>query len=140
MSYLSIGKVSIHTGCHIETIRFYEKEGLLPKPERTEGGHRLYSDTQVKRLVFIRRCRELGFSMEEIRQLLSIVDADLVSCKKVKAITESHIQDIRLKIKDLKKMEKTLTELSNQCSGKDIPDCPIIDVLQNSQLDLESLS
>ena len=72
---LSIGRVAAETGCHIETIRYYEKEGLLPAPERTKGGHRLYTRQMVERLLFIRRSRELGFSMGEIRQLLSLVDA-----------------------------------------------------------------
>ena len=67
---LSIGKVAAQTGCNIETIRFYEKESLLPQPGRTEGGHRLYTTEMVQRLVFIRRSRELGFSMNEIRQLV----------------------------------------------------------------------
>lgn len=135
MTGYSIGKVAGYTGCKVETIRYYEKEGVLPEPERTEGGHRLYSVEIVKRLVFIRRCRELGFSMDEIRQLLSIVDAERVSCEQVKTITDLHIQDIKLKIRDLKKMERTLSGLSNRCSGKDIPDCPIIDVLQSSHFD-----
>ena len=86
---LSIGKVSAKTGCNIETIRFYEKETLLPAPDRTEGGHRLYSTKLVERLVFIRRSRELGFSMAEIRQLLSLVDGEQVSCERVKQIAAS---------------------------------------------------
>ena len=134
MNQLSIGKVAARTGCNIETIRFYEKQGLLTVPDRTEGGHRIYSGDQVKRLIFIRRCRELGFSMETIRQFLSIVDADRISCKRVKRITDDHIRDIRLKIKDLKKMEDTLSELSRLCSGREVPDCPIIDALQNSNI------
>lgn len=134
MRPLTIGKVADQTGYNIETIRFYEKEGLLPKPNRTEGGHRLYTEEMVKRLVFVRRARELGFSMNEIRQLLTIVDGNLISCERVKTITDIHIKEIRSKITDLKKMERILSDLSNQCSGKDIPECPIIDALQNSQI------
>ena len=69
-----IGALSEQTGCHIETIRYYERIKLLPKPQRTEGGHRLYDREQVKRLVFIRRSRELGFSLDEIRTMLGMVD------------------------------------------------------------------
>ena len=133
MSRLTIGKVAKRTGCNIETIRYYEKEGLLPSPNRTEGGHRLYTEDMIKRLVFIRRARQLGFTMMEIRQLFKIVDGDHVSCERVKTITDIHIQDIKYKIKDLKKMDRILTDLSNKCSGDDIPECPIIDVLQSAQ-------
>ena len=130
---LSIGKVASQTGCNIETIRFYEKEALLAPPGRTEGGHRVYTPEMVGRLVFIRRCRELGFSMEEIRQLLSIVDGEQVSCERVKDIADLHLLDIRSKIADLRKMERTLKDLAKQCSGDDVPDCPIIEVLQESR-------
>ncbi len=128
---LSIGKVAAQTGCNIETIRFYEKESLLPQPRRTDGGHRLYTTKMVKRLVFIRRSRELGFSMKEIRQLLSVVDGEQVSCELVKSIADEHLRDIRSKINDLRKMEKSLRDLSSRCSGEDVPECPIIEVLQS---------
>jgi MerR family mercuric resistance operon transcriptional regulator len=128
---VTIGKVAKQTGCHIETIRFYEKEALLPHPDRSEGGHRLYSTQLIERLVFIRRCRELGFSMDEIRQLLSLVDGEQVSCQRVQHIADEHLRDVRAKIADLKKMERSLDELSSQCSGDDVPDCPIIEVLQH---------
>ncbi|MCZ6853571.1 MAG: helix-turn-helix domain-containing protein [Gammaproteobacteria bacterium] len=127
---VTIGKVATQTGCNIETIRYYEKESLLPPPGRTEGGHRLYSIDMIERLVFIRRSRELGFSMDVIRRLLSIVDGEQVSCERVKHIAEVHLHDIRAKITDLRKMERTLYELSKQCSGEDVPECPIIEVLQ----------
>jgi MerR family mercuric resistance operon transcriptional regulator len=133
---LSIGKVAARTGCNIETIRFYEKEGLLPPPGRTEGGHRLYTTEMVGRLVFVRRCRELGFSMAEIGQLLSLVDGDQVSCERVQDIADLHLVDIRSKIADLRKMERTLRDLSSQCSGDDVPQCPIIEVLQQTRRQL----
>lgn len=133
MRPISIGKVAAQTGCHRETIRFYEKEALLPNPERTEGGHRLYTEEMVKRLVFIRRARELGFSMIDVRQLLSIVDGGQISCEQVKKITDTHLQDVRSKLKDLRNMEQTLSILSNRCTGDDIPECPIIDVLKDTQ-------
>jgi len=127
---LSIGKAAEMSGLNVETIRFYEKEGLVPEPGRTEGGHRLYSKDQVARLVFIRRSRKLGFSMTQVRQILSLVDREQVSCEAVKSIADDHIDDIRARIADLRKMERTLNRLSRECSGKDIPDCPIIDALQ----------
>ncbi len=129
---LTIGKVAKRTGCHIETIRYYEKEHLLPAPERSEGGHRLFTNSLIERLVFIRRSRELGFSVEEIRELLSIVDGEQVSCERVKHLADTHLKDIRSKIGDLQRMEKTLGKLSRQCSGNDVPECPIIEALQVS--------
>lgn len=129
---VTIGKVAEKTGCHIETIRYYEKERLLASPERSEGGHRLYTNSLIERLVFIRRSRELGFSVLEIRGLLSIVDGEQVSCERVKHLAETHLEDIRAKVRDLRRMEKTLGELSRQCSGTDVPECPIIEALQAS--------
>ena len=125
----SIGKVAKLTDCNIETIRYYEREELLTEPPRTDGGHRIYSYQHVQRLMFIRRSRELGFSMKEIRQLLSLVDGELISCELVKDIAEIHRKKMLAKIADLRKMERSLKELSSQCSGVDVPDCPIIDVL-----------
>ena len=125
-----IGQVAKETGCKVETIRFYEKERLLREPARSEGGNRLYSTDLVDRLVFIRRCRELGFTMKEIRQLLSLADEQEVSCDQVKAIADSHLQDVQDKIADLKKMERILKKLSALCPGGIRPDGPIIESLQ----------
>jgi len=126
---VTIGGLSKQTGCNIETIRYYERIGLLPKPPRTEGGHRLYEREQIKRLVFIRRSRELGFSLDEIRTLLRLVDGKRYTCQEVKALTEEHLGDIKKKIADLKKLQKTLGEISAQCQGGQVPECPIIDAL-----------
>ena len=124
-----IGTFSERTGCHIETIRYYESIKLLPKPPRTQGGHRLYDREQVKRLVFIRRSRELGFSLDEIRTLLRLVDGKRYTCQEVKTITETHLGDVKRKIADLRRLQKTLAAISGQCEGRLVPDCPIIDTL-----------
>ncbi len=126
---IGIGELSRQTHCKIETIRYYEHQELMPQPPRTAGGHRLYSAAMLGRLVFIRRSRELGFSMNEVRQLLSLVDGEQVSCERVKTIAEHHLQDIKAKIADLSKMQRTLKELASRCSGDDVPDCPIIEDL-----------
>ncbi|MDH5232325.1 MAG: helix-turn-helix domain-containing protein [Gammaproteobacteria bacterium] len=126
---MKIGVLSKHTDCKIETIRYYEKIGLLFEPARSEGGYRLYTEDHLKRLVFIRRSRELGFTIEEIRALLVLVDGKAVSCADVNKIALSHINDIKQKIQDLKKLEKTLSRIASQCSGKTVPECPIIDAL-----------
>ncbi|HBP87287.1 MAG TPA: transcriptional regulator [Nitrospiraceae bacterium] len=125
----TIGGLSRKTGCHIETIRYYERIGLLSKPPRTEGGHRLYNKEQIKRLVFIRRSRELGFSLDEIRTLFRLVDGERSTCQEVKTVTEQHLQDVSKKISDLRKLQKTLRAISSQCEGGLVPDCPIIESL-----------
>jgi MerR family mercuric resistance operon transcriptional regulator len=127
---LSIGALSRSGGVNIETIRYYEKIGLMPQPPRTGGGHRLYSADHRKRLVFIRRSRELGFAIEEIRNLLDLVGGGY-TCGAVKDAALTHLKDIRRKIVDLRRMERTLAETVARCAGGTTPDCPIIDVLSD---------
>jgi MerR family mercuric resistance operon transcriptional regulator len=125
----TIGALSRRTGCHIETIRYYERIGLLLKPPRTEGGHRLYDHEQIKRLIFIGRSRELGFSLDEIRTLFRLVDGERYTCQEVKTVTEQHLRDVSKKISDLRRLQKTLRSISSQCEGGLVPDCPIIESL-----------
>ena len=125
---LSIGQLSRLTGVGIETIRYYEKISLLPKPPRTEGGHRLYSKDNFKKLIFIRRSRELGFTLEETRNLLSMVDGGY-TCGQMQKAAVDHLKTIRSKIKDLRRMERTLADTAARCKGGAAPDCPIVDVL-----------
>ena len=127
---LSRGALARRSGVNSETIRYYEKISLLPNPDRSAGGHRLYQEKDFQRLSFIRRCREMGFSLDEIRGLLSLVDGQQVSCERVKNIADEHLRDIQTKTSDLKKMERTLRTLSASCSGDDVPECPIIESLQ----------
>ena len=129
-----IGRLSKHTGCNIETIRYYEKIGLLPTPPRTEGGHRLYAKDYARRLGFIRRSRELGFSLDEIRALLDLADGGEYNCGEVKEITLHHLQSVKDKIRDLKKLERTLATISNECEGGIAPNCPIVEALYGRHL------
>lgn len=124
----TIGHLSKETGVGIETIRYYEKSRLLPKPPRTPGGHRLYQNEHLKRLLFVRRSRELGFSMEEIRNLLALVDGGY-TCGQVKTAALDHLKEVRLKISDLRRMERTLANTAARCKGGNAPKCPIVDVL-----------
>ena len=126
---LGIGALSKQTGCNIETIRYYEKIHLLNVPARTEGGPRMFDHAQVKRLTFILRCRQLGFSIGEIRNLLGLVDGDAASCAEVKSVTELHLGDVRQKIHDLKNLEGVLAQMVSECTGTEVPECPIIDTL-----------
>lgn len=123
------GALAERTGCNIETIRYYENIGLLHPPERTAAGHRLYSIDDQARLGFILRGRDLGFSIEELKSLLSLVDSHEYSCGEVLGLTREHLTSVREKIKDLRKLERTLATVSAQCDGGNVPECPIIDAL-----------
>lgn len=101
----------------------------MPPPPRSAGGHRLYDETLLRRLKFIRRCRDLGFSLEEIRGLLTLVDGGAYTCAEVKDMTVDHLRSVRSKIADLKVLEKTLKEMVSKCVGDEVPECPVIDAL-----------
>ncbi len=123
------GKLAKRFGCHLETVRYYEKIGLLPPPTRTAGGHRLYKIDDQRRLRFILRGRELGFSIGELRGLLSLVDSHVYTCGEILELTIDHLGSVRRKIADLKRLERTLARISSECSGGAVPDCPVIDAL-----------
>ena len=127
--HFGIGALSKQTGVIIETIRYYEHEGLMPAPPRTSGGHRSYSEDHLKRLTFIRRSRELGFSMAEIRGLLALVDGGSYTCGEVKSLTLEHAESVRSKISDLRRIRRILLDISSRCEGGSVPECPIIDAL-----------
>ncbi len=128
----SRGKIASLTGSNIETVRYYERIALMPNPPRSENGHRLYSDDHLKRLTFILRCRNLGFSIEEIRSLLGLVDGESFTCDEVRDLTLDHQKDVKKKISDLRKLEKVLKNMAAQCEGGTVPECPIIDTLFRS--------
>jgi MerR family mercuric resistance operon transcriptional regulator len=116
-------------GCKIETIRYYEQIGLMHAPKRSEGGYRLYGEDGRRRLRFILRGRELGFSIEELRSLLSLVDGGDYTCGEVRDLTLRHLDGVRAKIADLRCLERTLAAVSDQCEGGTVPECPVIDAL-----------
>lgn len=126
---LQRGQLASRTGCHPETIRFYEKIGLLSDPPRSASGYRIYDENDVRRLCFILRARELGFGIEEIRDLLHLVDCKSQTCAEVQRRTEPHLADVRSKIVDLQRIEAILGTMISQCSGDDVPECPILDAL-----------
>lgn len=128
-THFQIGALSADTGVNIETIRYYEKVGLIPAPPRTEGRQRVYGIDHLKRLIFIRRARELGFSLDEIRDLLGLVRGHDLTCADVKHMTEQHVTDIRRKVKDLKRLERVLAELAAKCHGGAVPACPVLEAL-----------
>jgi MerR family mercuric resistance operon transcriptional regulator len=126
------GELAERSGCNIETVRFYERRGLLPAPPRTAAGHRDYAPEHLKRLTFIRRSRELGFTLGEIGGLLGLVDGGDWTCAEVRAMTLEHLADVRRKIADLQKLALILDDMAAQCDGDAVPECPIIDALMES--------
>ena len=123
------GVLAQQSAVNSETIRYYERIELMPNPMRSEGGHRLYNNNHLKRLIFIRRCRELGFSLEEIKNLLGLVDTGEYSCDEVKLQTEAHLKDVQQKVRDLKKMESMLKDLVAECRNGKLSSCPIVEAL-----------
>jgi MerR family mercuric resistance operon transcriptional regulator len=127
---LPIGALSKQTGCHIETIRYYERIGLMPAPPRTSGGRRAYEEPHVRRLTFIRRGRELGFTLDEIRGLLRLVEGGHYTCEEVRTITLDHLAEMRRKIADLRRLARVLKGMAAECAGGTLPECPIIEALE----------
>jgi MerR family mercuric resistance operon transcriptional regulator len=126
---IPIGELSRLTGVNIETIRYYEKIKMLRAPPRTEGGRRVYGPAETRLLAFIRRGRELGFGLEDIRALLALGAPGKASCADAREIAAHHLDEIRSKIADLRKLERLLAKTIAQCSGTRVPDCPILDIL-----------
>ena len=126
---LVIGALSQRTGCNIETIRYYERVGLLPTPARSPGGYRLYGTEHLKRLTFIRRARALGFSIHEVRKLLDLADHRRRPCAEARVVAAAHLGDVRAKIADLRTMERVLRETVARCAEGRGSHCPVIDAL-----------
>jgi MerR family mercuric resistance operon transcriptional regulator len=121
--------LSKRSGVNIETVRYYEKIGIMPKPSRTTGRYRVYNSQHAKRLHFVRRGRELGFSLDELRKLLRLVDGHAYTCAEVHALTIEHLKDIRQRIADLKRLERVMAGMAAQCTDDQVPECPVIDAL-----------
>uniref|UniRef100_UPI0040480181 MerR family transcriptional regulator n=1 Tax=Yoonia sp. TaxID=2212373 RepID=UPI0040480181 len=117
------------TGCNLETIRYYETVGIMPDPPRTAKGYRSYDDTHVRRLKFVMRSRELGFSLDEIRGLLGLVDDRSQTCAQVQTVAETHLADVQAKIADLTRIARVLSETVARCTGDAAPQCAVIDTL-----------
>lgn len=119
----SRGALAAEVGCNAETIRYYEKIEVMPEPMRTEAGHRIYGAAARQRLTLVLRLRDLGFSIEELREVLLLIDSDTITCGEVETITLDHIDVIKAKIRDLRAILKTLQDLVKKCDGGDTPDC-----------------
>lgn len=126
---LTIGQLAKRTGANIETIRYYERIGLLPVALR-QGRYRSYGATDVARLGFVRRSRELGFSIKEVRTLLHLAAGGHDSCVEARGIAAAHLRDVRSRIADLRSMEQALAVTVRACDAGEVAGCPLIDTLQ----------
>jgi MerR family mercuric resistance operon transcriptional regulator len=126
---MSIGAAARRTGCNIETIRFYERIGVLPRPPRTASGRRSYAAEHIARLGFVRRARELGFTLDEVRELARLSGDGAAACEDVRALTVAHLEEVRRKIADLKRLERVLADATRRCAAGAPSRCAIIDAL-----------
>jgi MerR family mercuric resistance operon transcriptional regulator len=133
MKTLTIGQVARQAGIGVETVRFYERQGLLEEPTRKASGYREYTEDVVRRLRFIRRAKELGFSLKEVRELLTLrLDPDATAAD-VKRRAEAKLADIEARIRDLRRMKEALVELAAACSGHGpASECPILGALDGT--------
>ncbi|TLG71872.1 helix-turn-helix domain-containing protein [Methylocystis sp. B8] len=134
MRPFTIGQLAAAAGVNLETVRYYERIKLMPQPARTASGHREYEEGHVQRLVFIRRARELGFSIEQIRTLLALAEPSRSSCAEVREVAATHLDDVRAKLADLTKIEQILAETVARCSNGATPLCPLLGILGTRQL------
>ena len=127
----TIGQLAKSAGVNLETVRYYERIGLMVPPDRTEGGHRVYDQKAMKHLAFVRRARELGFSIADIRALLALAAPGQNSCAEVKEVASAHLANVKAKLADLAKLETILSTTIAQCSENPSPTCPVLDILDN---------
>ncbi|MFB6098951.1 MAG: Zn(2+)-responsive transcriptional regulator [Salinibacter sp.] len=136
MDGMTRSEVAEKAGVNPETLRYYEREALIPKPRRSDGGFRLYDDSYVERLRFIKRAKELGFTLAEIKDLLELRVDDEATCRDVKAQAEEKLEDVNEKIHDLERIREALSRLADACTGGGGPtsECPILDAMQNEEI------
>ena len=132
---MKIGQVAERGGVNLQTIRYYEREGLLPAPPRLASGYRLFTEDTVRRVRFIKRAQELGFTLAEIRDLLTLRVDESRSSGEVRSIAEAKIADIDGKIRSLAAMKRALTHLTNRCSGHGpASECPILEGIDSDEV------
>jgi MerR family mercuric resistance operon transcriptional regulator len=131
MGSLTIGQVARKAQVNVETVRYYERRGLIPRPPRRASGYRQYSEEAIKRIRFIKHAKELGFSLREIGELLSLRVDERMSCADIKRKAEVKIADINSRIATLQRMKKALMRLTSECRGKGpVSECPILEALE----------
>mgnify|MGYP001055567050 CR=1 FL=1 len=133
MEHLKTGELAKRAGVNVETLRFYEREGLMPEPPRRMSGYREYPAESVQRIRFIKRAQELGFSLREVRELLALRVEPGTTCADVRQKSQAKVEQVRQKIADLKAIELALQTLTATCSGEGpLSDCPILDCLDGT--------
>lgn len=130
---MNIGELARASGVNAKLIRHYESIGLIPKAARTEAGYRVYSDNDIQFLRFIKRSRSLGFSMKEIKKLVSLWRNKSRASREVKALALAHVQNLEKKIQEMQEMAQNLRLLARHCHGDHRPDCPIITGLETEK-------
>lgn len=130
---LSRGELARRTGVNSETIRYYERIGILSTPQRTAGGHRVYDEAHVRTLSFVRRARGLGFAPDEVRAILDLGGPGSASCAEVQDIAACHLEQVRAKIADLMEIEQLLAATVERCSGASDPDCAVIEMIEHTR-------
>ena len=135
MRQKTVGWVAKEAGVNAQTVLYYERRGLLPAPSRAFSGYRLFNDDSVRRIRFIKRAKELGFSLKQITALLALQGEQDASCAEVSTMAAGHLEDIGQKIHDLERMRTALVPLANACPGKEGPlkACPILDSLEKAR-------
>lgn len=126
---MRIGELARDAGCDVETVRYYERIGVLPEPRRGTNNYRIYTDVHRRRLRFVRRCRELGFGLDEVKRLLAMIDGGHYTCADVEAIGRGHLDEVRGRIRDLRRLEAGLADLVARCDGGSTPDCSMLEAL-----------
>lgn len=126
---MQIGELARASGCQVVTIRYYERIGVLPPPGRAANNYRQYGAAHLRRLRFVRRTRELGFSLDEVRRMLALIDGDDYTCDDMRDLAQAHMMDVRARRADLQRMEAALAELVGRCKGGATPDCAILESL-----------
>lgn len=132
---LSRGELAGRTGVNSETIRYFERVGILSTPQRTEGGHRVYDEGHVRTLTFVRRARGLGFAPDEVRAIVELGGPGKACCAEVREIAKRHLGQVRTKIADLLEIERLLAATVERCSGASDPDCAVIEMIEQPQAD-----
>lgn len=125
----TIGIAAKRAGCNVETIRYYERIGLLPPPPRAHNGRRSYGEGEIRQLKFIRRCRDLGFSLKEVAALIALSTSGNEACARVKSIATAQVRSVREKMADLARVEEWLAHMIAQCEAPRRQGCPMIDTL-----------
>ena len=141
MDTYTIGQLARETHVNVETVRFYERQGLIQQPPRRESGYRQYTENEASRIKFIRRAKDLGFTLKEIKELLSLKTDSENSCDQVRRSAEEKINEIDEKISSLREIRTALVSLSQSCETRmDNQDCPIIEALEDIQVNLPKAS